>query len=355
MGDVLDRAREIAADVLLPAADEVDATATIPEAHFRALADAGLFGLAAPPEHGGPDVAFDDFLGVVETLAGACLATTFTWMQHHGSVRALAATGNDALRERHLAAAVAGTTRCGVAYAGAIPQPPLLWATRVDGGWRLDGTAPLVTGWGLVDLLQVSARDAATADADDAEARIVTVLVPASAPAGVTVHPLDLAAANGSRTVRLQVDGWAVGDDAVVATPTRAQFLAGQHASARVNGCLALGVAGRCAALVEEVLVEAGEEAGGEAVAATLRKALDAARDDLDAALADPDAMPAARAAASALAVRAAATLTVAVGSRAIVGRHPARRLAREAAFTLVAAGRPGIRAALLDVLPPGP
>ena len=51
--------------------------------------------------------------------------------------------------------------------------------------------------------------------------------------------------------------------------------------------------------------------------------------------------MPAARAPASELAVRAAATLTVAVGSRAIVGRHPARRLAREAAFTLVAAGRP--------------
>lgn len=347
MGDVLDRAREVAARVLLPAADEVDATATIPEEHFRALADAGLHGLAAPPEHGGPDVSFDDFLGVVETLAGACLATTFTWMQHHGSVRALVATGNDALRERHLAAAVRGTTRCGVAYAGAIPQPPLLWATRVDGGWRLDGTAPLVTGWGLVDLLQISARDAATADADDADARIVTVLVPAAVPAdpsAVTVHPLDLAAADASRTVRLEVDGWVVGDDAVVATPSRAQFLAGQHASARINGCLALGVTGRCAALVEE--------AGEAGVAATLWKALDAARDDLDAALADPDAMPAARAAASALAVRSAATLTVAVGSRAIIGRHPARRLAREAAFTLVAAGRPEIRSALLDVLP---
>ena len=90
MGDVLDRARVVAADVLLPAADEVDATATIPEGHFRALADAGLYGLAASPELGGPDVPFEDFLGIVETLAGACLTTTFTWMQHHGVVRGLA-------------------------------------------------------------------------------------------------------------------------------------------------------------------------------------------------------------------------------------------------------------------------
>lgn len=344
MGDVLDRARDVAADVLLPAADEVDATATIPEGHFRALADAGLYGLAAPPELGGPDVGFEEFLGIVETLAGACLTTTFTWMQHHGVVRGLAGTANAALRERHLADAVRGATRCGLAFAGAVPQPPKLWATRVDGGWRLDGVAPLVTGWGIVDLLLVSARDAATADADDEKARVVSVLVPARAGPGVTVHPLDLAAANGSRTVRLDVDGWSVGDDAVVATPSRAEFLAGQHASARVNGCLALGVAGRCAALVEE----AGEPGAAEA----LRKALGAVRDDLDAGLADAGRMPAARAAASELAVRAAATLTVAVGSRAIVGRHPARRLAREAAFTLVAAGRPEIRTELLGALP---
>ncbi|WP_433786174.1 acyl-CoA dehydrogenase family protein [Actinomycetospora sp. CA-101289] len=343
MSDVLDRAREVAGAVLLPAADEVDATATIPATHFRALADAGLYGLAAPPEAGGPDIGLDEFLAVVETLAGACLTTTFTWMQHHGTVRGLAGTTNATLRERHLADAVRGRTRCGVAFAGAIPQPPKLWATAVEGGWRLDGVAPLVTGWGLVDLLQVSARDAATADADDEHARVVALLVPAHAADGVTVHPLDLAAANGSRTVRLDVDGWFVGDDAVVAVRSRAEFLAGMLGSARTNGCLALGVAGRCAAMVAEA---------GEAVAAAaLREALDAARDDLDAALAEPTAMPAARAAASALAVRAAATLTVAVGSRAMVARHPTQRLAREAAFTLVAAGRPEIRAELLGAL----
>lgn len=342
---MVDRAREIAADVLAPAADEVDATATIPEGHFRALADAGFHALAAPPEAGGPDLGFDGFLEVVETLAGACLTTTFTWMQHHGVVRGLAATDRADLRERHLDAAVRGATRCGVAFAGAIPQPPRLWATPVEGGFRLEGTAPLVTGWGIVDLLQVSARvdDGGGADVDDEQARVVALLVPAAAAPGVTVHPLDLVACNGSRTVRLDVDGWFVGDDAVVATTTRAQFLASMHPGARVNGCLALGVAGRCATLVGERDRDAAD---------ALRAEVDAARDDLDAALEGRGDMAGARAAASALAVRAAATLTVAVGSTAILGRHPARRLTREAAFTLVAAGRPEIRADLLTRLP---
>ena len=58
--------------------------------------------------------------------------------------------------------------------------------------------------------------------------------------------------------------------------------------------------------------------------------------------------MAAARAAASELAHRAAGALVTAAGSRAILDGHPAGRLLREAAFTLVAAGRAEIRADLL-------
>ena len=54
--------------------------------------------------------------------------------------------------------------------------------------------------------------------------------------------------------------------------------------------------------------------------------------------------MATARAAASALAHRAAGALVVAAGSRAVLDDHPAGRLVREAAFTLVAAGRAEIR-----------
>ena len=61
--------------------------------------------------------------------------------------------------------------------------------------------------------------------------------------------------------------------------------------------------------------------------------------------------MPTARAAASELALRAAATLVAAAGARSIIaGEHP-QRLLREAAFLLVFGSRPGIRTELLDRL----
>ena len=268
---LLDRARALADDVLYPAAAEVDASGVIPPSHFAALAEAGLYGVALDDPAALP--------AVTEVLAGACLATAFTWMQHHGPVRTLAATSQTALRDRWLAAAVAGRVRCGVALAGALPDPPLLFATRAPGGWRLDGLAPLVTGWGLIDLVQIAARDVTTAGAPDDAAVIVTALLDAAVAPGMTVRPLALLAADASRTVQVRFDGVLVPDDRVTGLPTRAAFLAGAAAASRVNGALALGVAGRCIRLIAE---------GGRAaaVAERLGVELDAARAALDSALA---------------------------------------------------------------------
>lgn len=336
---LLDRARRLADDVLFPAAAEVDACGVIPAAHFAALADAGLYGIAAPPPVGEPAA----LPAVTEVLAGACLSTTFTWMQHHGAVRALDATARTPLRDRYLAAATAGVLRCGVTLAGAVPDPPRLWATREGDGYRLDGDAPLVTGWGLVDLVQVAAREATTAHAADEDAVIVTALLDARPAPGLTAQPLALLAAQASGTVRLRFDGVGVADGRVTGRTSRAAFLAGRAAASRVNGALALGIAGRCVRLIAET--------GRSAGAGRLGAELDAARAELDAGLTDPARMSTARAAASELAHRAAGALVVAAGSRAVLDGHPAGRLLREAAFTLVAAGRDEIRAELLTRL----
>ena len=58
--------------------------------------------------------------------------------------------------------------------------------------------------------------------------------------------------------------------------------------------------------------------------------------------------MAEARAAASELAVRAAAALAVGDGSRSVTVDHHPQRLAREALFLLVFGSRPGIKSALL-------
>jgi alkylation response protein AidB-like acyl-CoA dehydrogenase len=61
-----------------------------------------------------------------------------------------------------------------------------------------------------------------------------------------------------------------------------------------------------------------------------------------------PETLPAARARASELAVRAAAALTVGQGGRAILADHDAQRLAREALFLLVFGSRASIRTELM-------
>ena len=80
--------------------------------------------------------------------------------------------------------------------------------------------------------------------------------------------------------------------------------------------------------------------------------ALAACRARLDAALGtDPAPMADARAAASELAVRAAAALAVRDGGYAVAVDQHAQRLAREAVFLLVFGSRPGIKSALLQRL----
>jgi alkylation response protein AidB-like acyl-CoA dehydrogenase len=290
MASMLERAGAIADDVLFPAALSVDAEGVIPRSHFDLLAEEGFYGLAGQPEHSGIEVDFPSFLNILETLCGGCLTTTFTWIQHHSVVRSLTGTQNVDLRKKYLDIAIRGEVRSGVAFAGAIPRPPRLWATATDGGWLLTGEAPFVSGWGIIDMLLIAAREAAGGP----QGTIVSGLVDAAAGAGVTVEELRLIAAQGSNTVRLRFDDYFLPAGKVLAEVSHIDFLANQHISARLNGCLAMGVAVRCIRMIDE--------AGQPDAAARLHTAQDAVRDRLDAGLADPPALPAARAAASELA-----------------------------------------------------
>lgn len=327
-------AHKIADDVLFPAAATVDRTGVVPDAHWRALAESGLYGIAAPAQFGGPGMTLPQIVEILEILAGACLATTFTWVQHHGMLAALAASPNAVLRDEVLPAAAVGRIRGGVAYAGAVPVPPRMRAERVDGGWRLSGHAPFVSGWGIIDLLQVSAGDAATGD-------IVAGLIPATEQAGiagVTVVPLFVA--DATRTVSLDIDGLVIPDERIVSQVSRTEFMANQNFGSRLNGTLPLGVARRCILLVEAL--------GHRDAAIALQAKADGIRARLDAGLADSSALLSARAEGAELAVHAAGALVAATGGPALTTSSPAQLLARNAAFTLVAASRPELKELLV-------
>jgi alkylation response protein AidB-like acyl-CoA dehydrogenase len=333
--DAVRQARQVSEDVLFRFAMDVDAASTVPPGHLDRLAAAGLYGLAGPAAYGGVDADMATLCDVIEIMAAGCLATTFVWLQHHGVVRAVAASGSEELREAWLRPLCQGQRRAGVALGGARPGPPLLRASPVPGGFLLDGTSPWVTGWGMIDVVHTLAR----ADAG----QLVSALLPAVASKTLAAARLDLVAVNASGTVELSFRRHFVPADAVTGIGSHADWLARDARGLRPNGSLSLGVAARCCTLIGPSPLD------GEL--ARLRTRLDTAGADPMPAGAEAGPLPAARAAASEFAFRAAGAAVVAAGSRAILtGQHP-QRLAREALFLLVFGSRPPIKSGLAGLL----
>lgn len=326
MAAILERARRIADEVLFPAAMETDAADLLPAASLDLLAREGFYGIAGPADAGGLDLDLPTSHRAVEVLASGCLTTTFVWLQHRNPVRAVAASDTPGLRDEWLAPLCRGQRRAGIALAGSRPGPPLLLATRTDdGGLRLDGEAPWVSGWGRIDVLLVAAR---IGDA------VVTTLVDAEESSTLRAERQRLVGVNASGTVTLRFAGHPVPSARVVAEEPHLDVLQRDATGLRMNGSLALGLVARCCRLMGP---------------SALDDELMAARAALDEA--DAVGLPAARARASELAMRAAAALTVSEGSRAILIDQHAQRLAREALFLLVFGTRPAISAALLDAM----
>lgn len=329
MNPWIERARQLSEEVFAPHADAVDRTGVIPAEHFDLLADGGFYGVTMSD-----DLDAAAFTEAGEVLVSGCLATTFVWAQHLGVARRIATSPNHELRERLTEDLRRGRVRSGVSYAGADDRA-LLRARRVDGGYVLDGKAPFVTGWGLIDVLGIMARDV-----DDPQS-LISVIVPAEESAAVTAVPIPLAAADASRTVSLRVDGLFVPDAAVDTRVALRRFQAASVLAIWRNGTLALGLVRRCRAELDRLGVDTAD---------IVRDAL-RARTELDDALSGQSDIAAARAHASELALRSAAALVTALGSGAAQRGGLADRTSREAAFTLVFGSRPAIRTALLDRL----
>jgi len=325
MDDVAARAAAIADDVLFPAANATDAAPLLPTPMLDLLAREGFYGMAGPREAGGWDLDLPTSTRIVEILAGGCLTTTFVWLQHRNPVRAVAASATPGLREEWLAPLCAGERRAGIALAGERPGPALLRARRDGEELVLDGEAQWVSGWGLTDVVLVAAREGDG---------VVRALVDAVASPTLIVEPLRLSAVNASGTVTLRFAEHRVPVERIVNDEPLERVLEADAARLRMNGSLALGVAGRCGRLLGP---------------GPLDEELDRTRAELDAATTAD--LPAARARAAELALRSAAALVVAGGARSIIGGEHAGRFAREATFLLVFGSRPPIRASLLERL----
>jgi alkylation response protein AidB-like acyl-CoA dehydrogenase len=336
-------ARRIADEVLFPTAQDVDRSDGIPDVNLAALADVGLFGLVGPVSQGGLDLDAHTARRVMAAVASGCGATFFVWVQHHGVVRTLRSSGNRALVDSHLADFCAGRQLGGTAFAHVRRAGrPAVSATRIAGGWRLDGHAPWATSWGLADWFSVAAE---TPDGE-----LVWAFLPGRGTPGVAARALALSVFGATSTVSLWFEGCHVADDQVVAVEPVDAWRRADRRQASVGQPAVLGVAERA----QRLLAELGDDlavAAADGLAAELgaRWHLD---DDLvdSLALGDDVVLEASvhRAACLDLARRSTTALLAAVGGRGTELSHPAQRLAREASFYVIQAQTSDGRAATL-------
>ena len=156
---LIEKAKQISAHILTPVAEATDRASEPNFSHFRALGEAGMAGISLPSLWGGSDISSLAQREIIEALASGCGVTCFTLMQHHGSSRMIANSKAEALKACVLPGLAKGTSYCAVSFAHLRrPGKPVLVATPVNGGYRLNGTAPWVTGWGLMNQVVIGAE-----------------------------------------------------------------------------------------------------------------------------------------------------------------------------------------------------
>lgn len=350
---ILEAARRIAVTVLGPRAQQTDQGDGPDRDNFQALADAGLFGLAIPREYGGLDASGTTQREITELLASYCGVTTFTQAQHHGPSRMIVNGPNAELKRRLLPDLAAGRMLCAISFAHLRrPGPPVLTATPVPGGYRLNGTAPWVTGWGVMNQVVFGATLP--------DERFVYVWSPgdrADFPDLFTDNgpeddewgtlrastPLPLCAMNASATVTLTCEDWFVPAAHWLAESDRETLRRNDRNGVLGATAMPLG----CAAASVRLLCETAEKRGIPAVvraSESLGAEWREARSQVlawNGRSAEPDFFANAvriRAWCIELAVRAAHAAVTASSGAANTLTHPAQRLLREAMFYTIQA-----------------
>lgn len=292
---------------------------------FAALARSGGLAGFIPADCGGTAAAEPALVGMLVAVASRCLTTALVLTQWAAGCR-LIAGAEPHIRSARLPELARGDrpTTVGISQLSTSRRHlaiPSLTAARHDGGWRLRGSCPWVTGADSSDTIVTGAVT------DTGEQ--VFFVVPTDARGLDVRPPMRMLALSGSRTSTVSFDEVEPAD---VIVPAQA----GVRTGGLSTTALAVGSANAAIAILDH---ESEARLSLEPVAAGLRaEAEELARrlDDAAAIGIEPADRDRLRARANGLVVRAAqAALTASKGAGFVAG-HPAERLVRESMFFLV-------------------
>jgi len=150
---VVDQAKQITEQVIAPAAAQVDADRTFPQAAIDALDRAGFMGLTIAPELGGMGQNLRVMCAVLDQVAQGCASTAMIYLMHLCGVTAYAAAPTKT--ERYLRAAAAGNHLSTLAWSEFGSRShfwaPVSQEVRKAGNVTLSAAKSFVTSAGVAD------------------------------------------------------------------------------------------------------------------------------------------------------------------------------------------------------------
>lgn len=178
---------------------------------FRALGQRGWLAPKMPTELGGLGLSSDEyqqFQGIVARYSGAL---AFLQTQHQSAASLLMSSDNEGLKQFYLPEVATGEMRLGVGFSQLRRRPAPLNAIPFDGGYRVTGLFPWVTGAGLfTDFVGAAVLPDGTA---------VFGMLPlvSEATGALTVgEPMKLAGMTATSTVEVRLVDWWLAAERVV-------------------------------------------------------------------------------------------------------------------------------------------
>lgn len=314
------------------------------------MANRGWMALRRPSAYGGPALPEPEFRQFQELVARTSGALAFLQTQHQSAVSLIAKSPNEALKQEMLPCMHGGDCLTGIGFSQLRRSgPPMCRATEAEGGYRIDGAVPWITGWSIFPEFVIGAA------LPSGEAVFGVVPFVDSERRGGSVRfsaPMRLAAMEAAQTVSGEFSNWWLADEHVVDVRPAGWIQNNDQINVTLQGHFALG----CARAGLDILADNAKRKNLsflDDALILLDEELTECREALATStpeLADDERLRR-RAWAIDLAVRCAHAGVVSSSGAANAFDHPAQRVYREALVFSVSAQTSAIMSATLDRL----
>jgi len=217
---IRDAARDFAMTEIDPGAHARDASGEFPKELIQQLGEMGFLGMTVPEAYGGAGVDFLSYILALEQVAYADASVAVTMSVNNSVACApILAFGTEAQKLTYLRPLASGEVLGGFMLtepdAGSDAAALKTRATKVDGGWRLNGAKAWITNGGVGRYFVTMART----DPDKGKKGISAFILDAAQPGVIMGRPEDKMGLRSSKTVMVALEDAFVPEDALLGKP----------------------------------------------------------------------------------------------------------------------------------------